>query len=57
MNPMEPGRIQVKIDSSSSDSVLDFTMVQESDSGIYVCVVSNSAGTTETLLTLEVEGM
>ena len=56
MSPVESSRIQVKIDSSSSDSVLEFTMVQQSDSGVYVFVVSNSAGSAEALFTLEVEG-
>jgi len=57
MSPVESSRIQVKIDSSSSDSVLEFTMVQQSDSGVYVFVVSNSAGSAEALFTLEVEGI
>ena len=56
-NPMVQGRIQVGVDHTAMDSFLEFDVLEMSDSGTYVCVVSNSAGTRENSIVLEVEGM
>ena len=56
---MEQGHIQMGEfrTNSNTDSFLEFSMLMRNDSGTYVCVVSNSAGTRETSIVLEVEGM
>ncbi|XP_065888289.1 contactin-6-like isoform X3 [Dysidea avara] len=56
-NPMEQGHIQMGEfrTNTNTDSFLEFSMLMRNDSGTYVCVVFNSAGTRETSIVLEVE--
>ena len=56
-NPTVPGRVRVVLEHTTVDSFLEFEVLEMSDSGTYVCVVSNSAGTRESSIVLEVEGI
>jgi len=49
------GRIQ--IGQIAEDSFLEFLTTEESDTGTYVCVVSNNAGERESVFELNIEGM
>ena len=48
-----PNNVDVGIE--AMDSFLEFTDIQEFNEGIYVCVVSNNAGTREMSFNLQVE--
>ena len=54
-NATVSGRIQ--IGQSGEDSFLEFLATEESDTGTYVCVVSNDAGERESVFELNIEGM
>jgi len=52
-SPTVSGRIQ--IGQSAQDSFLEFLTTEESDTGTYVCVVTNSAGERESVFDLNIE--